>query len=151
MATFTPINTAQVLQEILGQLVHVNEQLGDIRGELGVISARSENLRILVHNCHNAIPSAFELLLKTHAGDGVQLAVHIFGHIQNVQHFFVPPAQPPNIGTQPQAPVFHTNFHLYQRADIINLIIFYNETFGINAGDNLQVCITKFQTFLVAL
>ena len=70
----------------------------------------------------------------------------IYGNIQNLHHHLVPPAQVPRVGTTP--PNFNTNYVGYQRSDIITLIIFYNEDFGILPGDTVQDCVAKFHLFL---
>jgi len=38
----------------------------------------------------------------------------------------------------------------YTEADIIHLIVFYNENFGIVEDDCIEICIAKFQGFLTA-
>jgi hypothetical protein len=79
-------------------------------------------------------------------GSGVARATAIYGNIPNLQHLLVPPAVAPNIGSTP--PNFVWNAAAYQRADIINLIVFYNEDFGIVVGDSVSECVEKFHRFL---
>jgi hypothetical protein len=71
--------------------------------------------------------------------------MQIYGNVQNLQHLLVPPAQQPVVGTLP--PNFNNNYSAYQRGDIVNLIIFYNEDFGIAAGDTVAEGVSKFHRF----
>jgi hypothetical protein len=79
-------------------------------------------------------------------GDGLNLATTIFLNVPTVQQLLVHPIQAPSLATTP--PNFNPNYAVYQRSDIIYLIIFYNEDFGILAGDTVQQCISKFHRFL---
>jgi hypothetical protein len=80
-------------------------------------------------------------------GNGLNLANQIYGHVANLQDVLIAPAQDPPVGTVP--PNFSRNFAMYARADIIRLIIFYNDDFGIVVGDTLQISIDKFHKFLM--
>jgi hypothetical protein len=59
------------------------------------------------------------------------------------------PSQVPGIETTP--PNFNPNLSTYQHIDILNLIIFYNEDFGIVPNDSLGARIQKFHRFLTEL
>lgn len=69
----------------------------------------------------------------------MDLATEIYGNVQNLQNLLIPPAQEPIVGTLP--PNFSNNYSAYQRADILSLIIFYNEDFGIVEGDTVPNCV----------
>ena len=81
-------------------------------------------------------------------GNGVARATAIFGNFPLLQPFLVAPAVAPIVGTTP--PNFINNPGAYQRSDFINLIIFYNEDFGIVQGDTIQDCIEKVHLFLTS-
>ena len=57
---------------------------------------------------------------------------------------------PPCRGTQHRVntPNFIDNAAAYQRSDIISLIVFYNEDFGIVAGDTVSQCVEKLHQIL---
>jgi hypothetical protein len=63
------------------------------------------------------------------------------------------PAVFPAVGTAPAAPVpvpaTMDDINTLTHAQIIYLICFYNETFGIVAGDLIHVRITRFQEFVL--
>jgi hypothetical protein len=66
------------------------------------------------------------------------------------------PAAPvvlPAPGTTPAAPVplpaTMNAINALTHAQIIHLVCFYNEIFGIVAGDPIHVCITRFQEFML--
>jgi hypothetical protein len=79
-------------------------------------------------------------------GNGVALATAIYGNIPNLQQHLVTPAIVPAIGSTP--PNIIDNLAALQPPDIINLIIFYNEDFGIVVGDTVSQCVEKFYQFL---
>ncbi len=63
------------------------------------------------------------------------------------------PTMVPAVGTLRSAPVpVPTTMDAINgltHADIIHLVCFYNETFGIVAGDTVHVCTAKFQVFML--
>jgi hypothetical protein len=63
-----------------------------------------------------------------------------------VRQQLVAPAIPAAIGTTP--PNFNPNLPNYHHIDILNLIIFYNDDFGIVPGDSLGTRIDKFHAFI---
>jgi hypothetical protein len=79
-------------------------------------------------------------------GDGVARATAIYGNIPSLQHLLLPPAVAPKIGSTP--PDFINNGADYQLSDIISLIVFYNEDFGIVVGDTIPQCVEKLRRFL---
>jgi hypothetical protein len=61
----------------------------------------------------------------------------------------VPPAQIPAVGTTP--PNFNADFTTYRHDDILHLIIFYNDDFGIVQADTLPSRVESFRRFLVEI
>jgi hypothetical protein len=57
-----------------------------------------------------------------------------------------PPPNIPNIGTLP--PNFNQDLSTYDHVQILALIIFYREDFGILAGDSLVLRVEKLHRFL---
>lgn len=162
MAMYTPGNLVQVLGQINNQLGQINGQMGQLNNQMGQLdnrmgqlndlvalnSANCENLRIIARNRQNAIPANFQPLLKTRPGHGLARAILIFQGVNAAQQFLVPPEQEPQVGTVPAD--FHTNLHGYTMANIIRLIIFYNDSFGIVHENNIETCVDKIQAFLTA-
>jgi hypothetical protein len=58
----------------------------------------------------------------------------------------VPPADIPVIGNTP--PEFQAKLDGYSHIDVIRMVAFYNETFGILPQDNLGDRIDKFRRYL---
>jgi hypothetical protein len=61
----------------------------------------------------------------------------------------VPPAQVPAVGTTP--PNFIADLHTYHHNDILDLIVFYNDDFGIVQTDTASSRIESFRRFLVEI
>jgi hypothetical protein len=79
-------------------------------------------------------------------GDGVALATNIYRNSPSLQPHLVRPAVAPEIGSTPSN--FIKNAAGYQLADIVSLIVFYNEDFGVLEGDDIPQCVDKFHRFL---
>ena len=75
-------------------------------------------------------------------GDGELLVKDIYGHIPRDCVLDTPP----KIGSTP--PNFITLDIPYERPDIIRLIIFYNNAFGVVKEDEISLCVLKFYRFL---
>ena len=83
-------------------------------------------------------------------GHGLALAMAVAGHLGHaVQQVLVAPNQVPVIGSTP--PRFDGNITDYQHADIVRMIIFYNDTFTILVGDPVGTRVDKFRFFLTTL
>ena len=54
--------------------------------------------------------------------------------------------EPAEIGSTP--PNFDAAIDRYQQIDILRMVVFYNENFGITAQDHLEDRIAKFRRFL---
>jgi hypothetical protein len=68
--------------------------------------------------------------------------------VNGLQHHLVAPEQDPQLGTVP--PNFRALFPSSTEADIISLIIFYNNNFGIVQGETVQTSLQKIGAFLMA-
>ena len=78
-------------------------------------------------------------------GHGLQLARDLFGNIPGVHQHLVAPDVIPTVGTLP--PLFNNQFASYTLADVIHLVIFYNEDFGIAVNDSVERCVQMFHLF----
>jgi len=58
----------------------------------------------------------------------------------------LPNPQPQAVGTTP--PNFNPDLPNYRHIDILNMVIFYNDNFGVVGGDSLGTRIDKFRAFL---
>jgi hypothetical protein len=76
------------------------------------------------------------------AGDGLALAQAVAHNVATL----VPPVQIPLLGDIP--PNFNDNLPSYNHGDILQLIIFYNDDFGIVQGNTLPSRIDSFRRFL---
>jgi hypothetical protein len=81
-------------------------------------------------------------------GHGLDLARRIYGGYAPLTSQLVPPQELPVVGTTP--PQWDSFVSGYTDVDILNLIIFYNEDFGIEPGDDLSACKDKFRAWLYA-
>ncbi|KAF8485944.1 hypothetical protein DFH94DRAFT_622288 [Russula ochroleuca] len=79
-------------------------------------------------------------------GHGLLRAQAVAHNHPAAQQALVAPEEVPNIGDTP--PDFNPNPISYRHSDILQLIIFYNDDFGIVYGDNLYMRISKFRQFL---
>jgi hypothetical protein len=61
----------------------------------------------------------------------------------------VAPNQVPAIGSTP--PAFNRHIANYQHGDIVKMIVFYNDDFGILVGDLVGTRVDKFRYFLTTL
>jgi hypothetical protein len=82
------------------------------------------------------------------AGDGLALAQAI-AHNAATQNALLPLAQIPQLGDIP--PNFNSNLPNYNHGDILQLVIFYNDNFGIVQVDTVRVRIDKFRRFLTEI
>ena len=81
------------------------------------------------------------------AGHGLVLAK---AAAQNLDHAarqaLVAPAAIPGIGSAP--PNFNPDLPNYQHSDILSMVIFYNDDFGILPGDSIDSRVDSFRRFL---
>ncbi|KAF9444738.1 hypothetical protein P691DRAFT_786289 [Macrolepiota fuliginosa MF-IS2] len=147
---YTPADIAQQLQAITDSITTIrneamalrNEVRADIaaiRQELAVGRARTANTLRRVHN-HVIEIDVFRPLEKTVPGYGFELARNISRDLdlvtrQSLEQYVTDtqnnPA--PQIGTTP--PDFDGNTHTLKHIDILWLVSFYNEDFGIGPDD----------------
>ncbi|KAF8868470.1 hypothetical protein BD779DRAFT_1001638 [Infundibulicybe gibba] len=101
----------------------------------------ASNARQIGSNCQ------YQPLMKTVAGDGFLLALQTARFLHpTVQQAIVPLNPPPPIGFILET--FKPDVTNYDDMDILNLIVFYNEDFGIRPEDNIVTRIKKVQLFL---
>ena len=82
------------------------------------------------------------------AGHGLVRAQAVANNIGVApQAALVAPEAVPNVGDIP--PAFNANIFEYRHQDILRLIIFYNDDFGIIPGDGIPLRIQKFRHFLL--
>ncbi|KAF5379374.1 hypothetical protein D9615_006648 [Tricholomella constricta] len=135
--------------DLLYELQAVNRQIHVINGDMQdfkrTFLASMYNFRVLRRNSRVQSPHLLDPLQKTIPGHGLVLARAVSDQ-DLVQHDLVAPAQPAAIGTLP--PSFNTDTNAYENADILALIIFYNEDFGITNNDPIDIRIQKLRNFL---
>ena len=82
------------------------------------------------------------------AGHGLVRAQAVANNIGVApQAALVAPEAVLNVGDIP--PAFNANIFEYRHQDILRLIIFYNDDFGIVPGDGIPLRIQKFRHFLL--
>ncbi|KAF8163427.1 hypothetical protein B0H34DRAFT_323004 [Crassisporium funariophilum] len=151
LGSYAPVDIGQALGRIVNRLDvmnnrldAMNNRLDAMNNRLDVIVAFSHNTRLITSNSRG-VAQQYLPLHKTVPGNGLQLAITAFGNVVALQQVLVAPAQEPVLGTIPLN--FDNNYITYNRADIVRLIIFYNQDFGIVRGDTLPECIEKLHIF----
>ncbi|KAF9021978.1 hypothetical protein BDZ89DRAFT_1163451 [Hymenopellis radicata] len=134
---------------VLEQAVNIQQTLVNIQQTLDVVldgmrrtNAMAYNNRIVSRNSRVQQPNPYSPLQKTVAGSGHILANALDGAITALD-----PA--PAIGALP--PVFNGQVADYSNAEILRLVTFYNEDFGIVQSDPLAVRIAKFRAYISEL
>jgi len=130
-AEFSPVNLVHILQ-------HMSNRLD-------VISAITHNTRIVSRNAQRRAPHPYLPLQKSIAGDGLVLAQAVAPNVAT-RNALVAPVQIPLLGDIP--PNFNPNLPSYTHDDILQLIIFYNDDFGIVQADRIPSRIDSFRRFL---
>ncbi|KAF9475038.1 hypothetical protein BDN70DRAFT_884204 [Pholiota conissans] len=120
----------------------IDERLSAIETNIAINSAELNNQRIITRN--KAYSPIFHPLQKTIPGDGYNKARAISRPADGPN--LVQPPQPAAIGAIP--PDFDCNISSYSNIDIANLVIFYNDDFGIVITDNKSTRINKVIAFL---
>jgi len=110
---------------------------------LDVLNAVNENFRIVFRNSHRIFPEPYLPVKKTIPGNGLVLAQAV-GHIA-VQNGLHAPAHPAAVGSTP--PHFNPDLITYSHDSIYQMIIFYNDNFGILPGDTLATRVESFRCF----
>ena len=64
------------LVDIENRLVAIENQTADLKQDVAVVSANSENLRIIAHNKDHGLVTQFEALLKTVCLEQFHLSLH---------------------------------------------------------------------------
>jgi hypothetical protein len=130
-------------------------------------AAATENIRIIASNARIQSGQQYAPLLKTVStpqknyfvllhvyiktlGHGLDLANDVgHGLGPDAEQALVAPAQVPQVGTAP--PGFDPDIMNYEHQDILRMIIFYRNNFGIVLGDSKGTRVDKFRRFLVEL
>jgi len=128
------------LQEQFGQL---NARFEQLNARFEQLDARFEqqqaamcNIRIVARNQRDGHRFPPRPLQKYIPGDGHALAMLLVVNLNAAIAQAVQDFQPHGlIGAVP--PQFNSNVDSYQHVDILRLVVFYNDDFGIHAGDNL--------------
>ncbi|KAF8062557.1 hypothetical protein FPV67DRAFT_1673028 [Lyophyllum atratum] len=132
-AQYAPLNLQETLARILQRLETISETNT-------LIAATTHNHRIIGRNMRT-LPERCEPLQKTIPGDGVARAL-----AATRRRGLAAPPQPAAIGDVPAA--FNPRIADYTRDDIVNLIVFYNDDFGILPDDSEGTRREKFRSFL---
>ncbi|KIL59936.1 hypothetical protein M378DRAFT_199975 [Amanita muscaria Koide BX008] len=120
-ALFAPVNLLNMFQ--------------NVSDRLDTIATTCDNNRIVSRNAHRRSPQPYIPLKKTNPGHGLALA-QVVAHNIAVRNGLHAPAQPLALGSTP--PHFNPNLPTYNHDTIYQLIIFYNDDFGILPGDTLS-------------
>jgi hypothetical protein len=158
MAFYAPVNLINMLQAI-------NLRLDQIAVDAARTAAATQNNRIIGRNSRIQGGQPYSPLLKTvsiprsdhvlflhihmkNVGHGLALAHAAAQNLnQAVRQVLAAPAQIPDIGSMP--PNFDPDVPNYRHIDILNMVIFYNDDFGILPGDSVGSRIESFRRFLV--
>lgn len=127
------------------QFINFGQQLFNFGRGLAQMEARNANTCILSHN-RRYISDPLRPLQKYTDGDGHNLALTICGQaaLPAAAQNFQPNAA---VGDIPNP--WNPNIDAYQHLDILQLVIFYNDDFGIIAGDPVATRRYKVRTWLV--
>ncbi|CAA7270414.1 unnamed protein product [Cyclocybe aegerita] len=132
----------------------IADALRDLRDEIRQTNVANQNLRILSYNNRLQPPNLLRPLKKTSLGCGRALATGLapagfFNNVNNQVQFDqrCPAAPIPAVGATPPAAVFHPRIENYQHIDILVLIAYYNDDFGIVVGDSVPDRQVKIRDF----
>jgi len=151
-------NTNQQLQDMnrnmnerfQGLERNMNERFQETLAQIARGNSMKENIRIISRNARNLNKGGpFALLKKTNAGHGYELAAERRQEAHTVDNVLRVPDEIPPIGSVPQG--FGNYPTRFSHADIVRLIIFYNDDFGIIQQDDLAERRLKLTSFLTAL
>ena len=162
-----PQDLLQQLQGINGRLDNIGNRLDTMNDHLHVNAAQTFNLRATNRNARLQAPNELAPLQKTVGslampyshivnaflfqivGSGRNLALALIGNFMDAGAFanHFPGGAPVHaIGDLP--PNFNPKVEGYKHIDILRLIVFYNENFGIVAADTIANRNSKFRRFL---
>ncbi|KAF8870938.1 hypothetical protein CPB85DRAFT_1353299 [Mucidula mucida] len=142
-SVYAPANMQQNMDAILDQLQQMNQRFDQINQNLEAVQATANNGRILSRNSRLQ-RSAFSPLEKTRTGSGLQRALGLRPPNIALQLADIVPA--PRVGETP--PQFQGGLASYSNAEILRMIVFYNDDFGIVLNDSLAMRIDKFRSYL---
>lgn len=134
---------------------HMNMQFGNVGQQLERLAAQTSNNRILAFNRLLPVGMGYRPPVKENPGSGIALAVQLNPPaLQLPQQLVVlqanaaagNPAPPAALGQAP--PFYNDNIDAYHHGDVLRLVEFYNDGFGIVVGDGLPTRKQKFRTWM---
>lgn len=137
----------QMQQQINGVQVQLNERIDGVEHRLSITNTHIENIRIIGRNKNRGELDGYYYLKKTTPGVGITRAIQLRPTSGNVS--VNAPEATAAIGDVPFNTLFYPRGLTHQR--ILDLIIFYNDDFGIQLDDDIDVRIGRVIHFLVAL
>ncbi|KAF8868333.1 hypothetical protein CPB85DRAFT_1448446 [Mucidula mucida] len=150
-SVYAPANMQQNMVAILDQLQQMNQRFDQMNQRFDqmnqtfeAVQATANNGRILSRNSRLQRSVAFSPLEKTRTGSGLQRALGLRPPNIALQLADIVPA--PRVGETP--PQFQGGLASYSNAEILRMIIFYNDDFGIVLNDSLAMRIDKFRSYL---
>ncbi|KAF9038853.1 hypothetical protein BDZ89DRAFT_404192 [Hymenopellis radicata] len=139
-ARYAPANLQQSIDALRNDIAALQRLVLDSHRQT---MAAVDNNRILSRNARIQQPQEYSPLQKKIPGSGHALA----NAVRPANSAPMPALNPePRIGDVP--PAFSGRIAAYNNADILRLITFYNEDFGIVAGDPLALRNDKFRVFI---
>ncbi|KAK0244651.1 hypothetical protein EDD85DRAFT_207048 [Armillaria nabsnona] len=124
---------------------------GMARAAADKAQATADNVHIIYLNNHLPHPYEFLPLKKVTSGSGCHLALAVRPTEVSVESLSEMNKQlepPLNVGSLPRQNSFKGQIGTYSHLEILKMIIFYNDNFGITHFDLLPVRIDKFRSFL---
>ncbi|KAF9038841.1 hypothetical protein BDZ89DRAFT_982253 [Hymenopellis radicata] len=143
-SVYAPANMQQNMVAILAQLQQMNQRFDQMNQNFEAVQATANNGRILSRNSRLQRSVAFSPLEKTRTGSGLQRALGLRPLNIALQLADIIPA--PRVGETP--PQFQGGLASYTNAEILRMIVFYNDDFGIVLNDSLAMRIDKFRSYL---
>ncbi|KAK0438554.1 hypothetical protein EV421DRAFT_950689 [Armillaria borealis] len=126
----------------------VREKMAQAQAAADKAQATADNVHIIYLNNHLPHPYEFLPLKKMTSGSGYNLALEVCTRDVQVNKDKLPKmpdSDPPNVGSLPS---FNGQIGTYSHLEILKMIIFYNDNFGITWSDSLPERIDKFRSFL---
>ncbi|TDL22525.1 hypothetical protein BD410DRAFT_839606 [Rickenella mellea] len=116
-----------------------------MNANIATTNAATGNFRIISRNSRILVPNPLAPLQKSTPGDGRNLAQPLL----TAGVHLPPAAAAANVGAFP--PAFNGDPTSYTHQEIINLIVFYNDAFGIVVGDVLTTRRNKLREWMSVL
>jgi hypothetical protein len=158
---YTPQNLVQALQ-------HITHRLDDLHGDMLAGLAYGYNTRIISRNTRRQSPLpliplqksvsdtfltfvVFNNIIFQNPGYGRDTALPLIGVLSPANRQTFHNNYPENGNAHPIGSVpnpFNATLEFYTHADILQMVVFYNDNFGIDPGDGLPERLIKFRQFL---